>query len=114
MSELTDIRLAISSDGTGTANGDGRKVVAVSGEIDLTTCTELRSAITGVLDEGAPEVVVDVSGVAFIDATGIGVLIGVTNKARDAGCRLTLRRPSRAVQRLVDLLNLDVALALED
>jgi anti-anti-sigma factor len=57
--------------------------------------------------------VVDLSAVEFVDASGIGVLIWAAHQAADRGGRLTLRRPSRAVRVVLDLLELDGALPIE-
>jgi anti-anti-sigma factor len=50
------------------------------------------------------------SGVAFIDAAGIGVLVAAANRAREAGGGLSLLGPSRQVRRLLGVLHLDAIL----
>ena len=50
------------------------------------------------------------SGVTFIDAAGIGVLVAAANRARRAGGGLSLVAPSRQVRRVLDLLHLDAIL----
>ena len=59
---------------------------------------------------GDVQLAVDVSGVAFIDAAGIGVLVAAANRARQAGGGLTLLAPSPQVRRLLDVLHLDAVL----
>ena len=51
------------------------------------------------------------SGVTFIDAAGIGVLVAAANRARRAGGGLTLLAPSPQVRRLLDVLHLDAILS---
>ncbi len=50
------------------------------------------------------------SGVTFIDASGIGVLVAAANLARQAGGGLSLLAPSRQVRRLLGVLHLDAIL----
>lgn len=87
-------------------------IVTVSGEIDLASAPRLRQALVEVLHPNS-DAIVDLSGVAFVDASGIGVLVGAAHRACSMGGRLILRHPSRPVTRLLDLLDLDGALAVE-
>jgi anti-sigma B factor antagonist len=111
---MTDIaRLAVTTvDGVGTETGDAR-TVTVAGEIDLATSPQLRQALVDVLHTKGSDTVVDLSAVSFVDASGIGVLVGVANLATSGGGHLILRHPSRAVQLLLDHLELDGVLAVE-
>ena len=51
--------------------------------------------------------------VEFIDAAGIHVLENAAGEARGAGGKLVLRSPSRAVRRMLRVLDLDRALPVE-
>ena len=87
--------------------------VTVAGEIDFATSPQLRQALADVLRTKGRDTVVDLSAVAFVDASGIGVLVGAANLANSGGGQLLLRRPSRAVLLLLDHLDLDGVLAVE-
>ncbi|HEX4218602.1 MAG TPA: STAS domain-containing protein [Acidimicrobiales bacterium] len=87
--------------------------VAVAGDIDFATAPQLRQALVDVLEARGPDAVVDLSAVAFIDASGIGVLVGAAQLADSKGGRLIIRNPSRAVSLLLDVLDLDEALAVQ-
>ena len=56
------------------------------------------------------QLAVDMSGVTFIGAAGIGVLVATANRAREAGGGLSLLAPSRQVRQLLDILHLDAIL----
>ena len=88
--------------------------MAVDGEVDLTTSTELRSTLLGVIEAGAADVVVDASRIRFIDAAGVAVLVEVAGTARRLHGGVALRCPSRAVRRLLDLLDLSGELPLKE
>ena len=96
--------------------GPGR--VAISGQVDRDAAAVLRwtldAALQVVVDRPAPELVVDLAGVDFLDAAGIGVLVGTANRARRAGGRVVLRAPSRAASRVLRVVGLDRAFPLVD
>ena len=84
---------------TPTENG-----LSVVGEIDAHTAPSLATAITGA---NRPDLTLDLAGVAFIDSSGLRVLIEAHRTAVDAGGGLHLAHPSDAVRRLLDISGLD-------
>ena len=61
---------------------EGCTVVAVAGEIDLTTGAEtLRDTLHDLISSGSANLVIDLSGVRFLDSTALGVLIGAMRAA---------------------------------
>jgi anti-sigma B factor antagonist len=62
------------------------------------------------ISRGDIPLAVDMSGVTFIDAAGIGVLVAAANRAREAGGGLSLVAPSWQVRRLLDVFHLDAIL----
>ncbi len=89
--------------------GPGR--VAISGQVDRDAASILQWALDAALrvavDRPACELVVDLAAVDFLDAAGIGVLVGTANRARRAGGRVVLRAPSRAACRVLRVVGLD-------
>ena len=57
--------------------GPRTSVIVLSGDLDLESAPTLRSALLDAVDAGADRIVVDLSGVTFMDSTGLGVLIGI-------------------------------------
>lgn len=88
-------------------------VVKVAGELDIATAPELKDAVVAAIDEGATEVVLDASGIEFIDASGVRAMLGMTEAAKKAGSSLRLRQPSRPLRRIFDLLELDGSIPIE-
>jgi anti-sigma B factor antagonist len=90
---------------------EGRTVASVRGEIDIATAPVLRSALTEAaggdhLGVGGVRLTVDFANVSFIDASGLGVLVGAARRARRDGSELVLRNPSPAMMRLLDITKL--------
>ncbi len=84
--------------------------VVLGGEIDIATAPAVRRFLMAAISGGDVHLAVDMSGVTFIGAAGIGVLVAAANRAREAGGSLSLLAPSRQVRRLLNVLHLDAIL----
>jgi anti-anti-sigma factor len=82
-------------------------VVSVGGEIDPDTAGELADAALTAMREIGPSLVLDLSGVTFMDSTGLKVLLAVHQRAQLAGGRLVLAGATRPVKRVVSITGLD-------
>ena len=87
-------------------------VVAVSGEVDIYTSPQLKAALTGPEPEGCARVVVDLSGVGFIDSSGLGVLVGALRRAREADVELLLVSSQPMFERILRITGLDAVFTL--
>jgi len=54
----------------------GFSLIGLSGEVDVYSAPKLRETIKDLVDEGKYNLVVDLEKVAFLDSTGLGVLVG--------------------------------------
>ena len=72
--------------------------VVLDGDIDISTCPAVRRSLMAAISGGGIHLAVDMSGVTFIDASGIGVLVAAANRARQAEGGLSLLAPSRQRQ----------------
>jgi anti-sigma B factor antagonist len=90
-----------------------RAEVVVWGDVDLATSPRMRRVLSDVLNKGSLDIVIDMEAVAFIDASGIGVLAEIANSAHSRGGQVVLRRPSRMVLRVLDIIQLRELLPLE-
>src|SRR5437016_9880041 len=88
--------------------------VVLDGEIDIATAPAIRCFLMAAISGGNVHLAVDMSGVTFIGAAGIGVLVAAANRARQAGGGLTLLAPSPQVRRLLDVLHLDAVLPIAE
>ena len=88
------------------AEGTSAPVVEVTGEIDMYTSPGLRARLTGMIEGGFRQLVVDLSQVTFIDSAGLGVLVGALREARRAGGDLGLVISSPAVDHLFAITGL--------
>jgi len=65
-------------------------VVTVAGEVDVYTSPSLKTALVDATEAGCGVLVVDMDGVGFIDSSGLGVLVGVLRRVKEAGGDLRL------------------------
>jgi anti-sigma B factor antagonist len=86
--------------------------VPISGDMDLTSATGCADRIGEALGTGPSRLALDLSGVTFIDSTGLGVLIGTRNDCLRRGIALELRDPSESVCRLLTITGLSSAFGL--
>jgi anti-sigma B factor antagonist len=66
----------------GTREDGGRTVVDVAGEVDVYTAPTLRDHISQLVSDGQYHLVLDLEEVAFLDSTGLGVLVGGLKRVR--------------------------------
>lgn len=89
-----------------------RLVLAVGGEVDIASADELRSALAVAAQSGAAEVWLDLTGVEFMDSTGVSAIV-------DARRWLDTRRfavicPNGPVRRVIEIAGVDRAIAIHN
>lgn len=89
-------------------------VVAATGEVDLYTAPQLREAIVGLVDGGRHRIVVDLSGVEFLDSTGLGVLVVGLKRCREHDGDLALVAPQDPVHKVLTITRLDKVFSIHD
>jgi anti-anti-sigma factor len=86
---------------------DGIRVLTVLGEIDHTVKDMLSQALLSFDGATPPRTVMDLSGVTFMDSSGINVLIAAHKSMSGAHGWLRLAGPQASVLRLSELVGLD-------
>jgi len=79
----------------------------VSGRITLGEgAVTLRNAIQDALDTGTKRLVVDLSGVSYMDSSGVGELTTAYSSSRDTGCKLKLLGLTKKIDDLMQITKL--------
>lgn len=87
--------------------------VEVGGELDAYTAPKLRTCLEELMDSGrCHDIVIDLSDVAFVDSTGLGVIVGVHRRMRSAGARLCLASPRPSVGAVLEITGLTKAVSV--
>jgi len=82
-------------------NGD-ETIVRGTGKITAATTEHFQSTIRGIIP-GTKRIVLDLTGVEYIDSSGLGALVSVYMAAGRAQCELEVANPKPRVR---DLLNI--------
>jgi anti-sigma B factor antagonist len=93
---------------------DGESVLELTGEIDLSTTDQLRSAVEEALATPGVPIVLDFSGVTFCDSQGLSTLLSLSRRATAAGTTLALVNVGDFLVRLLDITGLRSALSVRD
>jgi anti-anti-sigma factor len=95
-------------------NRSGSSVtLQLSGDLDVHTAPGLRDRLVGLVAEGAVDLIVDLGEVAFIDSTGIGVLIGGLKRCRARDGDLRLRVPNDELLAVFRATGLDALFVID-
>ncbi len=93
-----------------TSHSEGVAVVTAVGEVDLHTAPQLEAALAEQIAAGHPRLVVDLSGVGFLDSTGLGVLVKALKAAREGEGWIRLVVTSPRIARVFEITGLDAQL----
>jgi anti-sigma B factor antagonist len=89
------------------ADGLGHLVVAVAGELDAVTVPRFRDELMRQVPAAGPRLVVDLSGLRFMDTSAIHALVAVNNRVMDRGGLLVVAAAPPAVARVLTLAGAD-------
>jgi anti-sigma B factor antagonist len=87
----------------------GTPVLALAGELDISSAPRLEAAVEGAVTERPELLVFELSELEFMDSAGIAVLIGASQQVGS----VTLRNPSPIVRRVLELTGLVQVLGVE-
>jgi anti-sigma B factor antagonist len=82
-------------------------VLAVSGDVDLTTSKPFQDAALAVLARKPRHVVVNLAGVPYMDSSGIASLVKLLSRARKQGTAVSLAALNDRTRSLLEITRLD-------
>jgi anti-sigma B factor antagonist len=85
---------------------DGVYWLALSGELDLASAPLLEETLNDLAGEAMSAVVLDLSGLSFMDSTGVRATLDARELFEGRGCRFSLIPGPAQVQRLFQLTGL--------
>ena len=88
-------------------------VLALSGEIDLSNCSDIPIDVEKLCRQGCQRVRLDLGDVSFIDATAVSAFLEARRRAQGFGCEVVLGAVGGSPLRVVRLLELDTVFAVE-
>ena len=89
-------------------------VVEVTGQLTVGNRQQLKDKVLAELDRGARKVAVDFSETAYIDSSGLGVLVSLSKKLREHAGELKLTCLNEDLRILFELTKLDTLFRISD
>lgn len=81
--------------------------VFVSGEVDIYTAQQFKDKLYSVVDNSSKDIVIDCSGLNYIDSTGLGIFVGALKKTKLAGRNIHLENIKDNIKKLFIITGLD-------
>jgi anti-sigma B factor antagonist len=91
---------------------NGAVHLRLTGELDLATSRAFESALARLEADRPPVAIIDLSGLGFIDSTGLSAVMRASQRADDRGGRLAIVRGPAAVHRVFEMTGLDRSLEI--
>jgi anti-anti-sigma factor len=90
--------------------GEAATVLALSGDLDMAAAPTAEARLRKAFDGAPGRVVLELSGLTFIDSSGIRLLLQAAAEARSGGVSLVITRPPMSVWRLLERFDLHTRL----
>src|SRR5580700_7008768 len=91
---------------------NGVPVIRPDDEVDATNADDLRSAILAATGTGSELLVIDMSGTAFCDSTGLNVLVRAHKRLEEGGGQLRLVAREATLLRIFQVTGMDSMFAM--
>ena len=95
-------------------DGSGVTVVKVEGQLIVGNRQELKDLVFAALDKGERRILIDFSQTGYIDSSGLGALVSISKRVREAGGVLRLSRLNEDLPNLFELTKLDTLFAIAE
>jgi anti-sigma B factor antagonist len=93
---------------------DGLPILAVDGEVDLSTSRELRARILGEIASDHASLLLDLHGVTYMDSSGLATLVEALQLTRSHGGDLALFGLTAQVRSIFELAQLHRVFRISD
>lgn len=87
-------------------------VVEIEGEIDVYTSPVFKGAVYDPILQGARHIILDMTGVSYMDSSGFGILLGATKRIRPEEGTLTLVGCNEMITRMLNITRLSTVFNL--
>lgn len=95
-------------------NTDQATIVAPQGEIDLGRSPGLRTRLGEIIAEKPGRIIIDLSGVTYMDSSGVATLVEALQQCRSINASLTLCAMQDRVRSIFEIARLDMVFTIAD
>ena len=89
-------------------------LIVASGDVDVTAIDEMSTLLAMAIAGTTDAVILDLSGVTFVDSTALGTILQAVRQVERVGKRLLVVAPDGPVRRLLELTGLAQSIKLYD
>ena len=82
-------------------------ICSVSGDIDINSSPQIRKSFDKIINDKIMKVIINLSGVSYIDSSGLATLVEVLKKTRNYGGKLRLSNLAAKVKSLFEITKLE-------
>ncbi len=107
-------RITNGSDGVEIVRTDDEIRISITADLDMHTARRARSLIETVCESRPSNVVIDLSGLEFVDSHGLHLLVDAHRTLTATGCRLVFIPPPGHIRRAFAITGLDALFAVRD
>ena len=97
-----------------TSKQNGVTVVDVDGQLIVGNRQELKDLVQRALEAGERRILIDFSRTGYIDSSGLGALVSISKRIREAGGELRLAGLNDDLRSLFELTKLDTLFQISD
>ena len=91
----------------------GPNLIMVSGGLDMATTPALRNHLSQAEVAGTGDLIIDMSGLTFMDSTGLGALVAASRRMALEGRSIILRSPQEAILQVLRFTRLETLFVVE-
>ncbi|UCC48188.1 MAG: STAS domain-containing protein [Gemmatimonadota bacterium] len=89
-------------------------IVEVTGQLIVANRQDLKDDVLKLLDSGSRKFLIDFRDTAYIDSSGLGVLVSLSKKIREKGGEMRLSNLNEDLRTLFELTKLDTLFHIAD
>ncbi|WP_306187504.1 MULTISPECIES: STAS domain-containing protein [unclassified Streptomyces] len=89
-------------------------LITAQGYLDIDTATELQAHLANQLHHGRRHFLLDLTGVPFMDSSGMNIILRVYQEVRDLPGSVHIIAPAPAVRRILDLTGVSITVPVSE
>ncbi len=82
-------------------------IIELEGEIDVRCAPQLKKLIQQLIDDGDVQILVDLSGVPFMDSTGLGIFVNAFKQLQRTGGGVKFTNPQDVLRKVFSITQTD-------
>lgn len=90
----------------------GVTLVVPTGDLDMGTADQMKRTLSELIEKGQSKLVMDLTGVSYIDSSGLGALVAAMKQARAVGGNLKLCGLQEDVRSIFEMTRLIKVMAV--